>query len=313
MEEYVMQLFSGLEPRLEIQHFPGNISNYILIDTSGEPLCVFQIKPANISKDELIAYLDSVAETVSDQGAPKLPLVLMLVDELGQSVKAALVVENHFGMPLVNNEINFKQINEENWPLIYDTIKSASNTIRVLEYSNCKIVKRITFQYPGEHHEGTGHMLYLRHFRQDYRMRPREYSNRQQQFELYLKGIPEEDYPKDEVDELILHSIQSCYQGAKMKSSLLLLNTELRDFRRELQTNSTIEGRIEFIPQNVDPHVVNGLLIYNIPIDIILDPIAGNRKPNEHYVVSVHVNMRQEFSQFTDFVNKTYESAHALL
>ena len=227
MEEIVRYLFSRLDPNLEVGILPTDFSDLMVTERTTGLRFVVEVKRDDISQEELIEYLDRVAEIVSDQGMPKLPLILILLNEETQLMKAAIVVESHFGMPIVNRDIHFLKLTSDGWPLFFDTIKSADDTIRVLTDFNFRILKRISFNYEGEHHEGIGHLLYLRRFRLDYRMTPREVNSRQKQFELYLNGIPEEDYPSDDIDHMILDAVCNQYKDAKVSSSLLMLNTEL--------------------------------------------------------------------------------------
>lgn len=313
MEEIVRELFSRLDVNLEVSVLPTDISDMMVTERTTGLRFVVAAKRNDISQESLIDYLDRVAETVSDQGMPRLPLVLILINEETQHMKAAIVVESHFGMPIVNREINFIELTPEMWPLFFDTIKSADSTIRVLTDINFRILKRISFIYQGEHHEGTGQLLYLRRFRPDYRMTPREVNSRQQQFELYLNGIPEEDYPCDDIDHMILDAVSNQYQNVVVRSSQLMLNTELRDLRNDIRRNNVLEGSIDFIPTGDNPHLMNGLVIRSLSVVIIKDPIAGRIDPAQHYAARCPVQNRQEYENLSTFINDTSQNVTSLI
>lgn len=313
MEEIVSFLLNGLDPNLEIATLPTDFSDLIVTERTTGLRFVVEVKRNDISRESLIEYLDRVAEVVSDQGMPKLPLVLILVNEETQQMKAAIVAEIHFGMPIVNREISFVELTPERWPLFFDTIKSADSTIRVLTDINFRLLKRISFNYNGEHHVGTGRLLYLRRFRPDYRMTPREVNSRQQQFELYLNGIPEEDYPSDGIDHLIIDAVRNQYQNAEVKSSLLMLNTELRDLRNEIRNNNILEGSIDFIPTCDYPHLMTGFVLYSLPVVIIKDPIAGRVDPSQHYAAHCPVQNKQEYDNLSSVINNTSQNVISLI
>lgn len=313
MEEIVRELLSRLDVNLEVSVLPTDISDLMVTERTTGLRFVAEVKRDNISQELLIEYLDRVAETVSDQGMPRLPLVLILINEETQHMKAAIVVESHFGMPIVNREINFVDLTPERWPLFFDTIKSADSTIRVLTDLNFRILKRISFIYQGEHHEGTGHLLYLRRFRPDYRMTPREVNSRQQQFELYLNGIPEEDYPSDDIDHMILDAVRNRYQNVVVRSSQLMLNTELRDLRNDIRRNNILEGSIDFIPTGQHPNLMMGLAIRSLPVVIIKDPIAGRIDPSQHYAAYCPVQDRQEYENLSTIINDTSQNLTSLI
>lgn len=313
MEDILRKILSRLDVNLEVSVLPTDFSDLMVTERTTELRFVVEVKRNDISQESLIEYLDRVAEIVSDQGMPRLPLVLILINEETQHMKAAIVVESHFGMPIVNREINFVELTPESWPLFYDTIKSADSTIRVLTDINFRILKRISFNYEGEHHEGTGHLLYLRRFRPDYRMTPREVNSRQQQFELYLNGIPEEDYPSDDIDHMILDAVRNQYQNVVVRSSQLMLNTELRDLRNDIRRNNVLKGSIDFIPTGDNPHLMNGLVIRSLPVVIIKDPIAGRIDPSQHYAARCPVQNRQEYENLSTVINDTSQNVTSLI
>lgn len=308
MEELVRELLRRLDVNLEVSILPTDISDLMVTERTTGLRFVAEVKKNDISQELLIKYLDRVAETVSDQGMPRLPLVLILINEETQHMKAAIVVESHFGMPIVNREINFVELTPEMWPLFFDTIKSADSTIRVLTDINFRILKRISFIYQGEHHEGTGQLLYLRRFRPDYRMTPREVNSRQQQFELYLNGIPEEDYPCDDIDHMILDAVSNQYQNVVVRSSLLMLNTELRDLRNDIRRDNILKGSIDFIPTCQYPHLIAGLVIAALPVVIIKDPIAGRVEPSQQYAVQCTVQNRHEYENLSSVIASTSQN-----
>lgn len=308
MEEILRELLSRLDANLEVSVLPTDISDFMVMERTTGMRFVVEVKRNDISQESLIGYFDRVAETVSDQGMPRLPLVLIILNEDAQHMKAAIVVESHFGMPIVNREIKFEDLTPESWPLFFDTIKSADSTIRVLTDINFRILKRISFIYQGEHHEGTGQLLYLRRFRPDYRITPREVNSRQQQFELYLNGIPEEDYPSDDIDHMILDAVRNQYQNVVVRSSQLMLNTELRDLRNDIRRNNVLEGSIDFIPTGDNPHLMNGLVIRSLPVVIIKDPIAGRIDPSQHYAARCPVQNRHEYENLSSVIASTSQN-----
>ena len=315
MKEIVKLLLSRLDISLDVSVLPTDISDLMVTDRTTGLRFVVEVKRNDIPQELLIEYLDHVAENISDQGMPKLPLVLILINEEVQLMKAAIVVESHFGIPVVNREINFVELTPESWPLFFDTIKSADSTIRVLSDINFRILKRIFFNYEGEHHEGTGRLLYLRRFRPDYRMTPREVNSRQQQFELYLNGIPEEDYPSDDIDNMILDAVSNRYQNAVVRSSLIMLNTELRDLRNDIHGNNILEGSIDFIPTCEYPHLMTmtGLKVCSLPVVIIKDPIAGRIDPSQHYAACCPIQNRQEYENLSVVINDTSQNVTSLI
>ena len=120
----------------------------------------------------------------------------------------------------------------------------------------------------------------------------------------------EENYPSDDIDHMILDAVYNRYQNAEVRSSLLMLNTELRNLRNEIRGNNTLMGSIDFIP---DSHLLNGIVIFSLPVVIIKDPIAGRIEPSQQYAVQCRVQNRREYENLSSVIFSTSQNVTDLM
>jgi len=95
-------------------------------------------------------------------------------------------------------------------------------------------------------------------------------------FHRMISGIPEDEYPNDILDEVILKGVDSVYPNPRRKSQVLLLNTELMDLKRNLECAKKVFNiRIE--PEYSDLINYNGFIqsfrILEIPLTLYHEPI----------------------------------------
>ena len=107
-------------------------------------------------------------------------------------------------------------------------------------------------------------------------MKQKEVRSEQERFQRMLTGIPEEEYPRDLLDEVILKGVEKVFPHPVVKSQILLLNIELQDLRREQeQTQKTYNIRVE--PEISDlinyQGFIQSIRILEIPLTLYHSPI----------------------------------------
>lgn len=227
------------------------------------------------SIDRLIELLYKVDFT---QAVNQIPIVLLVVDEPTESAKIAFLVGWRFGKPRIYKNFEFRNLNQKSADICLQIIKSMDNVIRVLSTDNLNVLKRITFSRKlSDNRIQQAEILYLRKLSSTYRMQQREVVNEKERFERLLKGSPEEDYPQDELDDLIFGSIKAQFRNAKVKSKLLLLSTELDDLQyykpmHRHHTTLLVSPDLSNIPQ-IALNMLDGLEVFNVELDIFVENI----------------------------------------
>lgn len=225
----------------------------------------------------------------------RLPIILMCADKNSEEIKFGYQLTWQRYRASIQTKVTLRDMTVENWEDMIVNLKEMDRVIRVLDNGKISVVKRIAIEKKipagGVSH---GDIIYLRRFTNVYKMQQKEVSNEQEQFKRMLFEIPEEEYPHDLLDDLIMQGIENVYPGARKKSSILSLNTELQDLSRELDRTKK-EVRIRIEPNFADLQnyqgFINSVKILDIPLTLYHDPIKilGDNISDEYTSVTMPV------------------------
>lgn len=162
----------------------------------------------------------------------RMPIIALYVDEASENAKVAFLVGWRFEKPRIYKDFELRNLNEKSAGICLQIIKSMDNVIRLLSADELYVLKHIVFSKQLiDERKIRGEILYLRKLSTTYRMNQNEVVDERERIERMIKGIPEDEYPKDDLDRLIYESVKVKFKNAKVKSSLLLLSTELDDLQ----------------------------------------------------------------------------------
>lgn len=120
------------------------------------------------------------------------------------------------------------------------------NSIFVLPIEKWRIIKEIKFEYEINDQIFYGTVVYLRKFSECYKMQTPKIDNDIETIKRYMVGIPQEEYPNDELDDVIVKGLSTKLNVVHINSSLLIVNTDADDIMRykndHLQTVDLIIG-----------------------------------------------------------------------
>ncbi len=225
--------------------------------------------------ERYLNYLDST--DYSDKNY-RIPILLMAVNESTETAKIGIQVGWRFGRPVVFKKPSMMSLAEENANKIMDTIKAMDETIRMLSEHGMKVVK--TLQIEKSEPNGKIHharIVYMRDFTEKYKMKPKEVVDEREKFSRILKGIPEDEYPNDFLDDSILSMICQQFPRASMESKLMLFSSELRDIQQlskciRLDTEMFVEPNLADIP-NIALQLFNGIDFIHFKLDVFVDAL----------------------------------------
>lgn len=245
--------------------------------------------------EEYQQYLKALAERNYWMRNERLPIILMCADKNSEEIKFGYQLTWQRYRASIQTKVTLRDMTVENWEDMIVNLKEMDRVIRVLDNDKISIVKRVAIEKKmpagGVAH---GDIIYLRRFTNVYKMQQKEVSNEQEQFKRMLFEIPEEEYPHDLLDDLIMQGIENVYPGARKKSSILSLNTELQDLSRELDRTKK-EVRIRIEPNFADLQnyqgFINSVKILDIPLTLYHDPIKilGDNITDEYTSVTMPV------------------------
>ncbi len=121
-------------------------------------------------------------------------------------------------------------------------------TINVLPINEIKYVKIISFDIEVDGELCPALIVYKRNLSKDYAMDDSKRSDTDRVLYYY----PEECYPKDAVDEVILGAIKEVCPGARVSTKLMLCDIEKENLEKLLSTYSEHSFKIAILPHIKD-------------------------------------------------------------
>jgi hypothetical protein len=130
-----------------------------------------------------------------------------------------------------NKNINWRLLNEENVKWLRMQLKARHSRIAFLPLDYIRVVKIIDLRAEGYY---DARVIYLRRFYgDDYRMKQHVEKTQEDRFNRLLNGTPQNEYPSDCLDELILKEVRQKYPNASLENKLLLFDVDLLNYRLE--------------------------------------------------------------------------------
>lgn len=277
------------------------ITDYIINCPSVELFFAAKVMPVIVTDDELKSYKMQVSSSIQLRGAPKIPVVVIKVNELTGEAELGIVLYYQYGTPTIEREIHFIPMNDENRGKLIDEIKAADSVIRFLEIANCKVIKTIHLPLNQNGHKYKARLVYARELSLTYRMKSHEEMTDAERFEYNLKRIPETDYPVDKLDERMMESVKKQgFEKAYMESNLLLFSSELRDLKRIYDRPSELVNFI-ILPDTASyPALPNGFPLKSFNVDMYIDNGDGMVFNNRHFSMEITLNSVDDYYDFVD-------------
>lgn len=195
-----------------------------------------------------------------------------------------------------NSNINWHKLTDKNVKLLNVFLHIKRGTTSSLPMDFVRVKKTITLnseQVP------EAEIIYFRKFSSEYKMM-QQYNTYEDRFNRLLYGIPQNEYPEDDLDKEILKEIRKTYPHATIKSSLLLFDIELMDLLIEK------EKLCKKIPLRF--HTLSNSNLYETQLEcyyypnrfrqIIVPNISINLSCTEDYLQRI-VGTYEPFSMFT--------------
>lgn len=192
------------------------------------------------------SYMEGLYKTDFYTEDNRVPIIILAVNPDIRKVNFGFQVVWHHGKATIYNKVKFRELTYRSWGTALDNLLSMDDVIRVLNKNDLKVIKhlKISKKVGGEEHFAD--VLYLRNLTKNYRMADKEVVDQKEQFNRFVFGIPEEEYPSDDLDGWIEEMIGGAYTIEDRKSGLLLFNTELRDLQVYRNSYLRAEGIILF-------------------------------------------------------------------
>lgn len=165
--------------------------------------------------------------------SPKANVILqnsiVIITSTSNGYEFAIMSYCDYGRSYLNKNIKWRQYSDAvNIEWLNQQLKTKRDYIALLPQDMWKIKKTI-FLNTDEINEAE--IIYFRTLTKKYRMTTSNELSEEERFYRTLNGIPEEEYPQDELDKIIYQKVVETYPNAKVKSETFLFSTDLANIR----------------------------------------------------------------------------------
>ena len=220
--------------------------DFIVSDSESDFRFAISIRRSTYAETESYSLtMNDILSFNNINGKYRIPYAIMFVNEVKETAKIGIVIDWYNSTPIINQKVSLTEITEKSWSKIYNQILSLDKTIRALPNASWKVIKRIPII--DSNNNNWGAIMYLRDFNPNYKMSSPTVRSEKEKWDIFFKGIPQNEYPNDELDDIIQSTIKVTFPNSSVDSSLLLFNTELRDLRTKYKNyiRHTIQLLIE--------------------------------------------------------------------
>lgn len=180
---------------------------------------------------EYVEWLDSL-----ESYDIRIPIIVACVNENSEEVRIGMLTKWMWNKLDIFRNPQVVKLNERNGSILYDNIKTMDGVIRVVRDENRGILKTISIVQNLHGRRSEGLMMYLRSFTESYKILKKQLVDQKSKFERYLYGTAQEEFPQDQLDEIILSGLRFQYRDADISihSSTLLFNTDIDKLRQQI-------------------------------------------------------------------------------
>jgi len=219
-----------------------------LVSSPSSSSTIFAVKifDTSISDEDYNGYISDISLNINSSQL-MLPLIGLFIDfETGVAFARKIVNRRFDKSEIVDNgKAQINEWNKHNVDLLFSEMDSV---ICLLPQDLWAIQKTINVKSSDF---AECHIVYFRRFTDMYKMKEKPQLTREERINRMFRGIPQNEYPSDDLDELILQSIKNAYPVSSCTSSTLISNTELRNLQFFTRSNMKIkEGTVIFMPNS---------------------------------------------------------------
>ena len=224
----------------------------------------------------------------------RIPVLLLCVNESAETATfTPLIGWSHGRAEIYTNGVQ-KLLTEESSKQFSLYVHTMSDIISFLDVNHWNVLKKIRIET--QTRDGNAipaEIVYLRNFSNSYKMRNSHIVDEKISVDRLLNGIPQDDYPNDILDDCILKAIEPYFVNISVQSSLILLNSDVKQLQIYKSYCHT-EVEIRIFPHLDD--VYRELLVHNFDFPIYkLDLFTPSQKykdlfENRYFETSLSFN-----------------------
>lgn len=186
-----------------------------------------------LSQQMVNQLMQNMYELTRQNRIEQAPVILFTLED--NVIKFGFLIFWDYDRCYVNRNINLRELNDHNVFWLDVQLRAHRQRIVQLPEDYLRVVKTININSDDF---AEAEIIYFRKFHgSNYRMQTPPIMSDQERFNRLFTGTPEDEYPKDEIDELILENIRTQYPNSTCKSALLLFDVDLIKYRHKKDYN----------------------------------------------------------------------------
>lgn len=191
------------------------------------------------SEDYNLNYLPLLKGIDDFNYSPRVPIALFNVNEVTETGKCGIILSLDWNGAKINYPTFMKDLNDKShFERMMNELNMSDYMVRSLRDDSLGVLKTLLLKLPirygsSPEREAFAKIAYRRSFTKNYKLNSPKVVSREEQFKRFMNGIPQNEYPNDYLDEVIVRSISTKFDIVDNKSSLFLFNTELKDLKLE--------------------------------------------------------------------------------
>lgn len=210
----------------DVNLLPDNLPCDISASTTRRDMFYAIIKTMEPSTIEMKSFHERFIQCVRNDQMEMKPVVVFQGSE--DNLQFGILIYWDQKKSYLNMDIHWKEWNEENIAWFNMQIHARRMQIDFLPVEYMRVIKEIELN---DDNVLDGAFVYLRKFTPTYKMKTSSKLSDEERFNRLLKGTPEDEYPNDELDDLIVSRVIEKYPKAKKRTKLLLFHTDLLNIR----------------------------------------------------------------------------------
>lgn len=212
--------------QLGVREFP--IDYFASTQNNAKPFYISIRQNAEISQDETKVFINNLYALTNRQIIGQAPLIVVVPRR--EELLFGILLYWDYDKCYNNQNINWRPLNADTARWLELQLQAHRQRIAQLPEDYLRIVKTINLNCK---ELVEPEIIYLRKFSNIYHMSTPPILTEQERFNRLLSGTPENEYPNDNLDKLLINHIRTQYPEATVKSSILLFDVDLIKFRQK--------------------------------------------------------------------------------
>lgn len=249
---------------IEIRKIVGSVCDFVVTYTDNNSNLRFGVEIVSSKGYNSEKYKEKLNRLSSEESQTieyDYPIILLCVNELQETAKIGFMVGWRYGCQYIYKNSELRIFNQKNANLCIQIIKSMDKCIRLLSIKECKIIKTFSVNQ--------AKLIYSRKFNLSYKMKEKKIVDEKEKFKRMLNGIPEDEFPRDTLDDVIQKIIkQKIDKQYHLTNSLFVTSVDIRDMQTMM--NSSQEGEVQLVVSDgSEPDIPITIDLYAMKTEII--------------------------------------------